>query len=76
MVEKIYTKEEWTTIIAAASDSYEALKHICDRLYNISRNEKLVSPELYSLLRALYRHGYDAIAKANGKKTLAKAEGK
>ena len=25
MVEKIYTKEEWTTIIAAASDSYEAL---------------------------------------------------
>jgi len=76
----VYPSEDYditanANLIASAPDLYEALKHICDRLYGVAGNEKLVSPELYTLLRALYREGYDAVAKANGNKAIAKAEG-
>ena len=52
--------------LAAAPDMYEALEHICDRLYSIAGNEELVSPELYRLLKPLYKSGYKALAKAEG----------
>ena len=47
----------------AAPELYEALKHICDRLYGVADNDKEVSSNLYSLLKSLYLEGYAALAK-------------
>ena len=53
-------------LIAASPMLYEALKHICDRLYGVAGNETEVSSKLYGLLKSLYTEGYDAMAKAGG----------
>jgi len=46
----------------SAPKMYEALKHICDRLYGVAGNEAEVSSKLYGLLKSLYLEGYVAIA--------------
>ena len=74
MVEKIYTKGEWMTIIAAASDSYEACKDML-KAYEQLRQEK---PLLFNMVveadSKLYRIYENACIKTE--KAIVKAEGK
>ena len=51
----------------SAPDLYEACKTMANFLYGYSESEERVSTQYYPKFKELYRKGYKALAKAEGK---------
>lgn len=60
-----FTTQQRIDLMAASEDTYKALKKLSHRLYGVAGNDKLVSPELYPLLKYLYTLGLEALAEVD-----------